>query len=88
MVDLLRQQDMTDALNIPRANIAQTTVGMAHFSGTGPVGTFCGGCTYWQSNGARVPKQICQKFKSMTGDSKRPVGAMQHSCRHFEARPK
>lgn len=87
MVDLARQSQMTDALTVPRAQLARTVVGMAHFAGSGPVGETCGSCDYWQTPpGMKI--MICDKYRQMTGDKAKAIPAGTPSCRHYVARPK
>lgn len=82
MVDLLHQSEMTDAGSVPRAKLVKTVIGMAHFAGSGPVGESCSGCRHWLILTGRS-KPICDKYRSMTGDSKKPVPGGSPACRHF-----
>lgn len=86
MVDLARQANMTDIATVPRASLARTVVGMAHFAGTGPVGQTCGSCDFWLTpQGTKIV--ICDKFRQLTGEANKPVSALSSACRHYVPRP-
>ncbi|PBB75188.1 hypothetical protein CK227_10375 [Mesorhizobium sp. WSM4308] len=84
MVDLAKHANMTDVLTVPRAAIARSIVGMAHFASTGPAGASCGQCEFWV---AVRKKMICEKYRSLTGDDKKAIPVTTPACRHFVERP-
>lgn len=85
MVNLINQHTMTDACSIPRASLSSTVVGMAHFAGTGPVGTNCGGCAFWAiPDGKKKP--ICEKYAQLTGSAGKTIPSTCASCRYYSPR--
>ena len=73
---------------------AMTVPGMAHWGGTGPERTFCGGCVFHgfeyltASGKARKSESSCEKYKKLTGTIGDSLDKKQPSCRHYEARQK
>lgn len=82
---------------------ASVVPGMAHFPGTGPLGTTCGDCFHrgykrtgqerWDTRAqmfvARLYKtNACQMFKRLTGKHGPAIVAGNASCRHFAQRDK
>jgi hypothetical protein len=72
-------------------------LGMAHFSGTGPQGTVCGGCSYFGAETSRgagghaVMPSICAKFVAMIrgkrGQREKPkVPATTPSCKYYQSK--
>lgn len=87
MPDLLNQNQKTDALTIPRSQIAATVIGMAHFAGTGPFGMFCNDCAFYLIPIGKK-KLICDKYRQLTGDKNKPIPSSSPACRYFEAKGK
>lgn len=56
--------------------------GMAHFAGTGPVGTYCGSCVEHKKKPGGQ-KLVCFRFKRMAGRWGADVPAAADSCRHY-----
>ena len=82
-------------------SIALTVDGMAHFSGTGPLGATCGECAFYGCR-ARIVKRdgtarlsfrrnACAKFFALTGKYGPSVPEKMEAYRHFvrrnDARP-
>lgn len=84
-VDFMRQGNLTDGGSIPRENLQRSVVGMAHFAGTGPASRQCQHCLFWTIPPGRK-KPICDKFRSMTGDSGKSIPGATPSCRYFQQR--
>ena len=75
--------------------------GMAHFAGTGPEGTFCGGCVfrgynrqsagaYWDAERKEYLTSTywvakCEKHFKLTGKHGKDVRTDYPSCKYFEA---
>ncbi len=72
-----------------RKRALATHAGMAHFAGTGPVGTWCCDCLFWEKIKATVQEQArCQKYRAlMRGSSGPKVPGRVTSCKYFMARP-
>ena len=83
--DFSAQEQLTDISTVSRYDVSRTVVGMAHFAGTGPDNTTCGGCAFWQTDNPKR-KPICKKYRMMTGDDRKPVPHGTSSCRYFERR--
>ncbi len=80
------------------ARIAATTPGMAHLATTGPAGTFCWQCRWWNPDldslrPGRVRRDAegflknrrCRKYSALKQGAKgRGVKPETRSCRHFE----
>jgi hypothetical protein len=80
------------------AQIRNTRPGMAHWSGTGPVGTACSGCAFFgyeaprrndhgDTVGAVRKSQSCRRFFQLTGTHGPPLPPFTPSCRHFQGKP-
>ena len=68
-----------------------TVPGMAHFAGTGPVGTSCGGCRFkgyrrLTKNGSTTQSQGCAKHLEMSKRHGAAIDGLTRSCKYFEAR--
>jgi len=64
-----------------------TVPGMAHFAGTGPAGTRCGGCTSYVYDEKSKRHKTCGKYNQLTGKMGKSFDSMTPSCRYFDARP-
>ena len=78
--------------------VSETTPGMAHFAGTGPVDTTCRMCRWWnpdpdslrvgrlkRDKAGVLKNRRCRKYTSLKqGMIGRGVKPEQRSCRHFE----
>jgi hypothetical protein len=82
---------------IPGVPDSSTIVrGMAHFAGTGPAGTICRDCVYWDfylkdhwaSGGHAAAACHMQKKLSQQKGPVPLVPAGTPSCKYFEPRPK
>lgn len=71
----------TDAGSVSRNLVADTEIGMAHFSGTGPHGKRCKQCMHFQPIGK---KMACEEFIRLTGDRKKSITGKAAACRHFQ----
>jgi hypothetical protein len=78
--------------------IRNTPSGMAHWSGSGPAGTACGGCVFYgyesprhnvhgDTVGTIKKPQSCRRFYQLTGAHGEPLPPSTPSCRHFQAKP-
>jgi hypothetical protein len=71
--------------------IAQSRPGMAHFAATGPFGTTCKDCMFWEKavgkDGGKERRR-CMKFRALTGQMGPPIPGATESCRYFERRGK
>lgn len=78
-----------------------TPAGMAHWAGTGPLGTTCRECRYWAATGKWTTEagpagggnplpSRCRRYKQlgMVKVSGPPLPHDTPSCKHFEASPK
>jgi hypothetical protein len=68
---------------------AATHRGMAHWAGTGPTGTICGGCEFFKFTRGSLVDGRCHKIlrgakKSRSDADVYPASTA--SCRHFEER--
>jgi len=55
--------------------------GMAHFAATGPFGSCCKDCAFWETLKKR---RRCAKFAQLTGKLGPPIRGDIESCRHFK----
>jgi hypothetical protein len=59
--------------------------GMAHFRNTGPIGTVCRQCVYWDEKGGRMlDKKPCTRFCQLCGYVGPLVNGGTPSCKYFE----
>jgi hypothetical protein len=73
----------------------QTAPGMAHWSGSGPLGTTCRECVSWgwskkfrRDSWGELSPRLCSKFIRLSGGKKGdPVHHSKWSCKYFEAAP-
>jgi len=84
----VRDDHLTEPDPVLAKNRRLTVSGMAHWGGTGPKGTTCGGCGWWGFNREQKPdgwmSHRCGKYEALTG--KRGTARIelhQPSCRHF-----
>ena len=62
--------------------------GMAHFSGTGPKGTFCLGCKFMDDHGSyRYCKKYEELMKGVMGFKPKNVYGNPRSCKYFQIIP-
>lgn len=73
---------MTKVDNYPSTNQAKS--GMAYFSDTGPFGTFCGKCKFFEPHGRAG---YCLKYKEMMKAWGAQVRKRTPSCKYFEQKP-
>jgi hypothetical protein len=67
-----------------------TPAGMAHWSGTGPVGATCKQCAHYgdiAGDDGRSRRNRCWKYHALTGNIGDVVPSDTASCRHFLVRP-
>jgi hypothetical protein len=65
-----------------------TPLGMAHFTGTGPDGTYCTGCAFFAVADRMLHTGTCKKYMAL---SRRPgirFNGRQLSCRYYEEKKK
>jgi hypothetical protein len=68
-------------------------VGMAHFAGTGPAGTTCGGCVFLDDKLAgkpgrehRIQQPGCRKYLRLTGRHGGAIPDNTPACKYFEGK--
>jgi hypothetical protein len=59
--------------------------GMAFYSGSGPRGTICGGCSHLGETGGKS-KPRCAKFRELAGRRGEVVNPRNPSCKYFAAK--
>jgi hypothetical protein len=69
---------------------ADAIAGMAHYAGSGPIGTTCGTCLHRGysregKNGKWKKTTGCRVYKSLTGRHGAAVRKENASCKYFEA---
>jgi hypothetical protein len=71
--------------------LRQSLAGMAHFAGSGPAGTVCGGCVFLADLSVGRPGRVrrrrhpgCRKFFQMTGKHGDALPPHTPSCRYYE----
>ena len=67
-----------------------TPAGMAHWSGTGPIGATCKQCAHYgdiASDDGRTRRNRCAKYRALTGSIGGVVPGDTPACRHFLVRP-
>lgn len=68
-------------------NHARSMPGMAHFAGTGPVGTRCGYCVFWGDLHKGFGKRDCRKYYELTAKHGPDIPAVLQSCKYFKKNP-
>jgi hypothetical protein len=65
----------------------KTHAGQADFAGSGPAGTVCSQCRYWQDFNTKKLKARCRKFQDLQhGRSGPEFPGSAQSCQFFEVR--
>lgn len=63
---------------------AATPRGMAHFTGTGPDGTYCVGCTFFNVKQKMLYTGTCKKYVALSRGKGIEFSGRTLSCRYYE----
>lgn len=61
----------------------QVKPGMAHFSGSGPINSICGQCSFFVQFKSEQERGRCQKYQKLTGSEGNLIRRGYAACKYF-----